>query len=225
MSEPPAHRIKTTTVAAWLVLFVCFVLLAVMVMQGWKNIKDMADSDALANRARSIKLVLDAWAADHSGQYPDTVHGLRTSNQVFRQLFKDDFINDERIFGGMLSPFIADGMTGSPPGYLDACGPGENHWMLLRGVRRSDQMKTPVIFENALDNSWPPKWRTDAEMQPMRGRTWLRGKIVMAIQDGSVSTHQLIKVGDHYTLPASMLQTPEEAAVETFEILDIEEKK
>lgn len=225
MSEPPAHRIKTATIASWLVLFVVLGVLAALVIPTWQVIEEMAKTESLMNRLRQVKMALEIWADDHSGRYPDFVHGFSTSNQVFRQLIRDEVLADEHLFEGMKSPFMADGNLGTAPDYADACGPGENHWMMLKGVNQRDQPQVPFLFENALNASWPPKWRADSDMQPTRGRTWLRGSLVICLLDGSINVEKLSKQGDVLTLPDRMMTRPSVSSSESIEILDIEEKK
>lgn len=225
MSEQPVHRSKASTVASWLVLFVVLGVLVAVAIPTWQVIEEMARVESLMNRLRQIKMELDIWAGDHSGKYPDSVYGFTTSNQVFRQLIRDEVIADEHLFEGMKSPFMADGNLGTAPEYADACGPGENHWMMLKGANQRDQPQVPFLFENALNASWPPKWRADSDMEPVRGRTWLSGRLVICLLDGSINLEKLSKQGDVWILPDRMMTRLSVRGSESIEILDIEEKK
>jgi len=69
------------------------------------------------------------YAAEHGGNYPDAAAPSATSsNEVFRQLFITEIIDNEMIFGCPHSPANPDGKIGSAPDFSDAVKAGENHW-------------------------------------------------------------------------------------------------
>ena len=150
-----------------------------------------------ASNCRQIQGLLMAYAADHNGQYPDSmpVPGTNalpsTSNDVFKALFRDGLTTDEKIFGSPASRYNSDGLIGEAPGFEQALAPGENHWAMAAG-RTSDSAPTGAwVFENPADASWPPKWNADAAGKPLRGRAWAGGKIVVGLTDGSIETMKL----------------------------------
>jgi hypothetical protein len=54
------------------------------------------------NNCKQIILSLKQYAKDADSAYPDGRHPeLKSANQVFRVLFKDDIVVDERIFAAL----------------------------------------------------------------------------------------------------------------------------
>jgi hypothetical protein len=139
---------------------------------------------------------------------------------AFRELFKSDSVQDERIFRGVRSPFIPDGEIGSAPDYSKALQPEENHWMLVAGLSTQSPGRTPLFFENALDASWPPKWLPGFFMHHVRGRSWRGKEIVVGYNDGSNYLVPLKKQGDYLTLPDDVME-----GLPSLKVLDIEERQ
>lgn len=169
---------------------------------------------------------LKLWAYDHNGHFPDSKLGKdATANAAFRQLFKDGVFYEERRFGAVCSPFVPDGKIGTKPDFIQALEPGENHWMLISGLTNESPGYMPVIFENAIDASWPPKWKHRFFIEKERGRTWRKGTVLVAFMDDSVNAVQLQKSGEYLTLPDSILHRKGEEPLPPLRILDIEEKQ
>ena len=140
------------------------------------------------SNCRQIIIAMKAYAADHNGSYPTG----KTANEVFRELVREDILQDERVFGSPLSRFIPDNDVGLAPDFAKAVGPGENHWMMLGGLREDSLAIAPVVFENALEASWPPIWDgSPYEGIRKRGQTWKGGRIVVGSNDGSVGVERL----------------------------------
>lgn len=205
----------------------CLATLAALVLAGtlaalwvWIWVQDVALQTHACHSARGIVMCIKTWAHDHSGNHPDSNLGEKASaNMAFRELFKADAVQDELLFRGVRSPYIPDGEVGSAPDFTKALEPGENHWMLVAGLSNEPPDRTPLIFENALDTSWPPKWLPGFFMHHVRGRSW-RGKgIVVGFNDGSTLLIPLKKQGDYLTLPDEVLQ-----GLPPLKVLDIEER-
>ena len=82
---------------------------------------------------KQIVFCLRRYAIDHESRYPHGLPGeFRSSNQVFRELYRDEIASDERIFGCPASSFNPDNEMGRPPKLDKTLGPGECHWMLLK---------------------------------------------------------------------------------------------
>lgn len=211
----PSHRSCLATLAA-LVLAGSLVLL-----WAWIWFQDVGKEHHACTTARGIVMCLKTWAHDHSGEYPDSIVGENASaNMAFRELFKSDVVQDERVFRGERSPYFADGEIGSAPDFTKALEPGENHWMLVAGLSNASSDRTPLFFENALDASWPPKWLPGFFMHHVRGRSW-RGKgIVVGFNDNSTLLVPLKKQGNYLTLPDDVLQ-----GLPALKVLDIEERQ
>jgi hypothetical protein len=152
------------------------------------------------NNCKQIILALKLYAKDEDSVYPDGRHPeLKSANQVFRELFKNDIVTDERIFGCPDSNFSPDNDIGRPPGFEKAIMPGECHWMLLKHQTDVSHPRTPIIIENSLNASWPPKWDV---VQPLsswwsdaankkKGRSWKGRRIIIGYADGSVAVERL----------------------------------
>lgn len=144
---------------------------------------------------KQIVFCLRRYAIDHESRYPHGLPGeFRSSNQVFRELYRDEIASDERIFGCPASSFNPDNEMGRPPKLDKTLGPGECHWMLLKSQTDKAHPKTPIVIENALGASWPPKWeyqRWFGKTLPKRGRSWGGREIIIGRNDGSVAIEKL----------------------------------
>lgn len=114
---------------------------------------------------------------------------------MFREMFAERFLEDERIFGCPQSPFMPDNKIGEAPLFSQAVAPGENHWMLLRDQTDFSVGNTPLLIENALTTTWPPRWDMTAQGEPKPGRAWKNGQIIIGWNDGSVQICRLLPDG------------------------------
>lgn len=185
------------------------------------------------HNCRSIILTLKQYSMDHGSSYPCAgPTDMVSANQVFRELFKEQIITDERIFGCPASVFNSDNNSGRPPSFEDALRPGECHWMLLRDQTAFSHAKTPLIIENSLNASWPPKWDVSFWAGKKRGRAWGGKRIIIGRNDGSVAVEKLRPDGSlDWHSPSNLDEhgkswidylTPEQVA--KLEYWDIEEK-
>ncbi len=145
------------------------------------------------NNCKQIILSLKLYARDNSSAYPDSVHEKESvsANQVFRWLFKDGIVEAEGIFGCSNSMFVPDGVIGNAPDFAKALTPGECHWMLLKSQTDTSTGDAPVVVENAINGSWPPRWDVSAQSGSKRGRVWKGNKIIVGRNDGSVAVEKL----------------------------------
>ena len=49
----------------------------------------------------------------------------------------------------------------------------------------------PLVFENPASPGWPPAWNANIAGQLQQGRTWRGGKIIIGLNDNSVSVEKL----------------------------------
>jgi hypothetical protein len=178
-----------------------------------------------ARKGQSILFALRVFANDNSSRYPDSFgayHG--SANKAFRGLLSQGVVEDERIFGGEISPFYGDRDHGQAPNFEKAVGPGENHWMMLGALSSHSHPTQPLIFENALKATWPPKWVVGSERRPIRGRTWHRGVILVGLNDGSLVPVKTTRSGDELSLPESMTRNPASQFWDKIEVLDVESR-
>ncbi len=145
------------------------------------------------NNCKQIITTLKLYAADNNGNYPDfALPNARTSNEVFRELFKSGVADSEAIFGcPNSSDGIPDGNIGRAPDFAEALKPHENHWAMTKGVTDSDSGNIPLVYESPADATWPPKWNPDLAGTSAPGRTWIGGKVVIGFEDGSVLAKSL----------------------------------
>lgn len=211
----PSHRSSLATLAAVLLS------ISLVVLWGWIGIQDLSAQSIISGQGREVLSALKIWALDHNDNYTDSDLGEKaTANMAFRELFKAELLFDERPFGAPRSPFIPDGDVGSAPDCHKALQPGENHWMLVACLSTKSPGRTPLFFENALDTSWPPKWRPGFFMPHVRGRSWRGGKIQVYLNDNSSFLVPLKKQGDYLTLPDDVLE-----GLPSLKVLDIEERR
>lgn len=144
------------------------------------------------SNCRQIQLALNAYASDHEGKYPDAAvaHPGHT-NELFRKLFVEGYLSDERIFGCPLSSSQPDGKIGRAPDFQDAVQPGENHWAMTKGLTTESPREMPLVFESPAVASWPPKWNADAVETSQPGRVWKGAKVIIGFNDGSVNVMPL----------------------------------
>lgn len=151
------------------------------------------------NNCRQIIVALKLYAADNGSVYPDAgleTSGVTSANQVFRRLFEEAIVTDERIFGcPPRSMYVPDGDIGTAPDFSQALTPGECHWMLLKSQTDFSLGDMPVVVENALNASWPPKWDVSDQSGGKRGRVWKGNNIIVGRNDGSVAVEKLSPEG------------------------------
>lgn len=207
---------------AWAIAMAVGVLLIGLVLALAERAKE---APALRN-AWQITMALKIFANDSQGLYPDSMVDPLSTNLAFRLLFKEDVIADERVFGCPSSPFVPDGRIGSAPNYDQAVEAGENHWMMVGKLSTSSDGRLPLLYENAVDAAWPPKWHDGIAPKAVRGRCWPLGRVVVAFNDTTVRMVSLEKMSPGVlTLPQSIQKAEKAYQVEELRPLDVEEKR
>jgi prepilin-type N-terminal cleavage/methylation domain-containing protein len=215
---------KGFTLIELLVVITIIAILASAAVPTFNTVQDRANQANAAGNARQIITALRLYAGDNNGSYPDG----DTANAAFRLLFVDGVLADERVFGCKGSMFSPDGNVGTKDDeYMEAVKGGENHWAMTKGLTDTASSVYPVVFENATDASWPPKWDVTAAGKKVKGRAWRGGKIVVGFNDSSVTTLGLDNDGSpKKTGKDKTGDDPFTAALaggEAPEILDVEE--
>jgi hypothetical protein len=181
-----------------------------------------------SNNCRIILMYLKMYAAEHDGHYPDTLlqPSPKSSNEVFRQLVKEGFLEEEeeKVFSSPVSPAKVYKKLGPAPDYPNAVAAGECHWAMTYGVTEKDSGNVPLVFENPATAGWPPVWNADAAGKLVWGRSWPKGKIIIGRNDGSVVLEHLSSNrGTAVPLkPDSHGQDPFTLYQKTGRILDVE---
>ncbi|RBP46129.1 hypothetical protein DES53_102515 [Roseimicrobium gellanilyticum] len=150
------------------------------------------------SNCRQILVALRIYASDHNGKYPDAhINGTKTANAAFRQLFEEQILDNEAIFGCPPSPFEPDGkiedayIGPQSTKYGKAVQAGENHWAMTAGLNDSSAGAIPVVYENPVNATWPPKWNADVEEKPVRGRTWKNNTVIIGTNDTAVASQPM----------------------------------
>lgn len=216
-------------VVVGVVVVVC--LLAVNSIPSYGPITPKANKMKAGSNGRQIVSLLMTYASENNGFYPDHGKDLSklTSNEVFRALFQEAMVQDETIFGCPGSPMKPDKNIGSAPGFEQALMPGENHWMMVAGLRDDSPAHYPLVMENAADASWPPKWLPYPEpffsssgTRRSRGMAWKKREIIVVFNDASVQTVKLELKDGMLHLPESFLKPEGKEPLPEFKILDVE---
>lgn len=151
------------------------------------------------SKAKQVIISMKHYAGQHGSLYPggheQDANPGQSSNRMFHVLFVEGMVTDERIFGCPESPFVPDNKIGEAPLFPQAMQPGENHWMMLRDQTDTSFGNTPLIIENALTTTWPPRWDMAANGQPKAGRAWKNGQIIVGWNDGSIHVCKLLPDG------------------------------
>ena len=178
----------------WGLLVFCLFLLVQVVLPSLTRVSPRGDRMIGASCCKQIILSLRQYSYVHEDEYPDgQKREFHSANEVFRELFKDGIVTDESIFGCPTSRFCPDNELGSPPDFAKCLQPGECHWMVLKHRSLATHPRAPVLIENSLTASWPPKW--SLETNAIRGRSWPGQRIIIGRNDGTVSLERLNEDG------------------------------
>ena len=184
------------------VVFVVVALIGALVPT-FNSVARKSNQAVTAGNCKQIIMALRLYAEEHGGTYPDTDSSEPpTSNDAFHVLFTERILDDERVFGAKLSPFVPNNIIGDAPDFPKALEPGENHWAMTKGVKESGNPLAPLVFENPVSPSWPPNWNADAIGKQVKGRTWRGGRIIVGFNDSSVRVIQLESAKGSDVLPA-----------------------
>jgi hypothetical protein len=175
------------------------------------------------NNCRQIVTSLKIYASDNSGSYPDVSNReFLSSNEVFHELFTSGVLTTESIFGSPESSFRPDSNIGEKPDFIEAVKPSENHWAMTKGLSDSSPSSLPLIFENPAETTWPPRWNAFSVTRPVPGRAWSGGKVIVGMNDGTVSARKLTaRVGKNLELTPDAEGKPIFPPTPKYEILNV----
>lgn len=196
MNEQPKKR---WGVLEWGIVVVVLLLGVLWLSSQFTYAAKTAPQMKAVSDAKQMIIAVKQYAGQNCSDYP---HGFEvgatpehTSNRMFRELFVEGIVTDERIFGCLNTPFVPDGKIGEGPLYSQAMEPGENHWMMLRDQTDTSLGNAPLITENSLTTTWPPRWDLSANGAPRPARAWKGAQIVLGCNDGSVQVCKLLPDG------------------------------
>ncbi len=178
---------KGFTLIELLVVITIIAILASLAVPVFSKIQEQGNIVKGTNNVRQIFLALKLYATDNSSSYPSGA----TANEAFRELVKEQVVDKEDIFGCPNSAVgQPDGYLGDAPSYADAVKQNENHWMMVGGLGDSAGGNFPILFEAATTASPDPTWDGSLAGTSVKGRTWSGGKVIIATNDGSVTTYK-----------------------------------
>lgn len=214
-NELGSHSKKHWGIVHWLVVGVVLILGFALVFASFHEVQNRVYHQAICMDCRHISSMLNLYAAEHGGIYPDGP----TANDALRELFKEGQgmgrASDERMFAAEkhFTPYKADNEIGAAPDFDKALQKNENHWAMTKGVNNESPGSIPLLFENPAVASWPPYWNVaEANKRvpgralkvetvasatagnyevPVTGRGLSGYSIFIALKDGSVSNEEL----------------------------------
>jgi len=197
MSEtdaPPPPKKKGMNCGMWIVLGVLLLVAIGFAVPSFCGVNERARIMQASTNCRQIIIALMTYAGDHDGHYPDTdASNPATSNDAFRPLIQAEWLEDERVFSAPASPFLGDNNIGEDPTFFEALESNENHWCMVKGLTDESDGHLALMFENpAHTYAWPPLWNADKAGQPVVGRAWKSGTILVGRNDGSIMPEKLI---------------------------------
>lgn len=232
----PQRATRRVTKLEKRVTIIVLLMLAFLAFCVFTSLKLKSDQMKTGDHTRHIMGALLTYASDYNGYYPDSVkarEGL-TANAAFRETFKEGLIEDESTFGGRYSRFVPDNNIGSSPDFDQALQAGENHWMMTAGHTNATSVLIPILFENAVDATWPPRWLPPSyfaygysevtSTPPPRGRCWPDGTLLVTKNDSSTASIKLVEKDGFMHLPDSLLKPEGWAPLPAMKLLDVEEK-
>lgn len=223
MNEPAPPK-KRWGCLIWTVVIIVTLLLASNFLPTYGLITVKANQLKGIQYVREITIRLHVWASEHEGYYPDHGKDLTslTSNEVFRELIRHDPTMNESIFGCPGSRFMPDKHIGVAPDYDQALIAGENHWAMSAGLRLTkSRVRLPLIFENPVDATWPPRWRADSIGKPLPGRANYGGKVIVGFNDGGAELVELQQIGDRMHLPLHIYALHKKSPLPILKVLNI----
>ncbi len=141
--------------------------------------------------ATNIFKALMMYSSDHEGKFPE---GLHSSNEAFRKLFSEGYIETERTFHVPDSAWHQTAMGGgpdndfgSPPDFLKCLEAGENHWAYLSGLQATDPLRLPIVMDGFVAGE-PGAYTNDPSA---KGGIWKGQMAVVVYLDGSARQEKL----------------------------------
>lgn len=193
---------KGFTLIELLVVITIIAILASLAVPTFGRIQERGNITKGISNARQIITALRIYSSDHSGNYPDVAldqdsgsgdtegGDTSTANGVFRILFTEQILDNEMIFGCPVSRYgNPDGKVGSDS--AQAVQKNENHWAFTTGASDSASGSLPLVYENAVNNTWDPSWDPKLAGTNAPGRSWSGGKVIIGQNDSSVALQQL----------------------------------
>ncbi|MEZ0274085.1 MAG: hypothetical protein ACAH88_04215, partial [Roseimicrobium sp.] len=97
---------KRANVPMLLTVVAVVLMLAAGAYSIFRSVNETGNIAMGVTRCREVSALLQMYATDHNGKYPDSVLGNpQTSNEVFRVLYKEEYVDSEFSFGCPFSPY------------------------------------------------------------------------------------------------------------------------
>lgn len=185
--------------SSWITVFLVSALLILLAIASYQYLRESSQKAAVANNVRHLMMSMKIFANDVGGYYPFGLSKWPTANAGFRELAKEECLETEEPLGSLSSPFKPDGDMGSR--FAKFAEPGECHWMVIQDSTTSNAGNEPLVFDNAINATWPPRWKANADGQEVRGRTLFGNRIVIGFNDLTIRFLKLEQSGGDLVLP------------------------
>lgn len=184
------------TLIELLVVITIIAILASLAVPTFSKIQERGNQTKGVSNCRQVITTLRLYSSDNNGNYPDAdpTKSPTTSNQAFRLMFIGGEADNENIFGCPSAQYgQPDGNIGTSPDFTNALETGkkENHWAMAKGLNDSASGSYPLVWEGGTGGQeYDPTWNADAAGLGSQGRTWSGGKVIVGMNDSSVSTYK-----------------------------------
>ena len=180
------------TLIELLVVITIIGVLATISFSGYSRFIENARITKTVAVAKNVFNAMTSYASDHNGKFPQkgaaTSNGGNFSNaeDVFREFIVKEYVSDEKDFAVDNSPVELDGYVGDAPNYNDAFSNADGgvHWSVIGNGTQTMRGSAPMAWENGSSDGWNPSWDPTKAGQPVAGRTWSGGKVVMVTISG-----------------------------------------
>jgi len=197
------------TLIELLVVITIIAILASLAVPTFAKVQEKGNQTKGISNCKQIITTLKLYSSDNQGIYPDSdPSDPQSANEAFRLMFIGGQCNNEMIFGCPASPFNGDGAIGTPGTNTEAVAEGENHWAMMSGSGDSSSGSEPIVFENPVTDGPPPSWDADKAGKAVKGRSWGGGRIIVGLNDTSVSLLPLVAAVGQVGLKNTELFSP-----------------
>lgn len=184
---------KGFTLIELLVVITIIGVLATISFSGYSRFIENARITKTVAVAKNVFNAMTSFASDNNGKFPqigattsDGTGTFATAEDAFREFIVKEYVSDETDFSVDNSPVELDGFVGDAPDYADAFSDADGgvHWSLIGNGTQTMRGSAPLAWENGSTEGWDPSWDPTKAGQPVKGRTWSGGKVVVVTISG-----------------------------------------
>ena len=190
---------KGFTLIELLVVITIIGVLATISFSGYSRFIENARITKTVAVAKNVFNAMTSYASDNNGKFPqinaETTNGgtFSTAEDVFREFIVKEYVSDEKDFAVDNSPVELDGYVGNAPDYSNAFDDSDGgvHWAVIGNGTQTMKGACPLAWENGSTTGWNPSWNPELAGQPVQGRTWSGGKVVVVTISGKAESLEL----------------------------------